>query len=266
MEKVFGYIRVSTPTQAEKGFGLRTQKQAIKDYCRSHNYELVQVFVDEGVSGTKIDRKGLTDLLAAFNGIRKVIVLNTSRLWRSDTAKVLIQRTLKHSNADVISIEQPTYSLYTNDPSDFLLNGIIELLDQYERLNINLKLAKGRKTKAKSGIKACGVAPMGYRWNSNAEIEIDPEGAEVVKLIFDRYLELGSIGKLKKYLDGNMYTTQRGNSYSKQALLDILTNEFYKGIVTHGTVNTIGKHKPIISAALFKRVQSKLIANKKRLY
>ena len=103
-EKVFAYIRVSTQTQVEKGYGLLTQRQTIKKYCSTHHMELVELFVDEGVSGTEIDRKGLTELLTAFNGIRKVVVLNTSRLWRSDTAKVLIQRTLRQAHADLISI------------------------------------------------------------------------------------------------------------------------------------------------------------------
>lgn len=262
-EKVFGYIRVSTQTQAEKGYGLLTQKQAIKKYCKTHHMELVELFVDEGVSGTKIDRKGLADLLAAFNGVRKVVVLNTSRLWRSDTAKVLIQRTLRQAHVDVISIEQPTYSLYTDDPSDFLLNGIIELLDQYERLNINLKLARGRRTKAKSGIKGCGIAPLGYCWTKDAEIAVDEDTADTVKTIYAQYLEIGSIGKLKLYLDSNGYTTRRGNSFSKQALLDILTNDFYRGVVTHGTVKTQGQHTPLISAAKFKRVQEMLAKNRR---
>ncbi|SCC23512.1 Protein of unknown function [Bacillus mycoides] len=61
----------------------------------------------------------------------KGIVLNTSRLWRSDMEKVLIQRELKKHVVDVKAIEQQNYSIYTHDPNDFLVNGMLELLEQY---------------------------------------------------------------------------------------------------------------------------------------
>ncbi|MCL2080850.1 MAG: recombinase family protein, partial [Oscillospiraceae bacterium] len=233
---------------------------------KNNALELAEIFCDRGISGTKIDRAGLTDLLSAMNGIRKIIVLNTSRLWRDDISKVFIRRAFIQAKADIVSIEQPNYSLYKNDPSEIFFNGVLELLDQYERLNINLKLAKGRKTKARTGNKACGVAPLGYRWTHDAKIEIDPDGADLVKLIYDQYLNLGSLSKVKDDLDDSGYLTQRGNSFSKQALSDILSNEFYRGIVTHGTVKEKGQHPPIISAILFNRVQSKLTGNNKKNY
>jgi site-specific DNA recombinase len=81
-------------------------------------------------------------ILAAIvaQDIDGVVVLNTSRLWRSDIVKVLVHREFKKYGVDVRSIEQPTYSIYKKDPSDYLINGLMELLNAYQRLEIAMKL------------------------------------------------------------------------------------------------------------------------------
>ncbi|MEG7939605.1 recombinase family protein, partial [Bacillus mobilis] len=233
MKEVYGYIRVSTETQAEKGYGLHTQESAIKDYCKQNKLRLIGIFKDEGVSGTTIDRNGLADLLSSLADTKSVVVMNTSRLWRSDNAKVMIKRQLLKIEAEVLSVEQPTYSITDKDPNDFLVNGMMELLDQYDRMNTNLKLAKGRRSKAKSGIKGGGNVPLGYQWlHDGVEtpiVVIDKPNAEIVRDIFKKYYELKSIGKVKKHLDEQGYKTARGNSFSQQSIATILRNPFYKG-------------------------------------
>ncbi len=64
---------------------------------------------------------------------------------------MLIHRELKRYNVDVKAIDRPTYSIYANNPSDVLINGMFELLDTYERLEIAMKLKRGRKKKAEGG-------------------------------------------------------------------------------------------------------------------
>lgn len=170
----------------------------------------------------------------------------------------MVQRELKKVNADVVAIEQPTYSIYNKDPNDYLINGMMELLDQYERMSISLKLSKGRKTKVKQGDKACGVAPIGYKWNDKAEIVIDDETAPIINLIYQKYLEVGSIGKVKIYLDNKGITTNRGNSFSKQSILNILSNDFYKGVLRHGDIQLTGNHEALINKITFGKVQAEL--------
>lgn len=261
---VFGYIRVSTLTQAQNGLGLRTQENAIIDYCKNYNLNLVKVFRDEGISGTIVNREGLTELLSSLNPnmVKRIVVMNTSRLWRSDTVKVLVQRELKKQDADVLSIEQSNYSIYTKDPNDFLINGIMELLDQYERMSIALKLSKGRRTKVKSGVKACGTAPIGYLWNT-ARIEIDEKNSRVVQMIFSKYLELRSVDKVIQLLDLQEIRTSRGNRFSKQAIIDILKNDFYKGRIRHGDLVVDGNHQPLVNSITFGKVQALLKRNRR---
>ena len=128
---VVGYIRVSTQGQAKDGYSLKYQEEEIQAYCEKHGWNLIHIFRDEGISGAKmneealeVDRVGLQEMLAHLSSlpIKYVVVLNTSRLWRSDMVRVLIHRELQKYGVDIKSIEQPNYSIYKKDPSDVLVN------------------------------------------------------------------------------------------------------------------------------------------------
>lgn len=251
---IYAYYRVSTQMQVDQN-GIQMQVVEVEKYCKANNIEIAAEFKDEGISGTRADREGLNDLLATIESGDKIIVQNTSRLWRNDSVKVMVHHELKKTGADIISIEQPTYSIYSKDPNDFLFNGMMELLDQYERMTISMKLAKGRKARAKSGNKPCGTAPYGYRWEGN-EIVVDYNNNLVVKDIFQKYIELRSLGKLKAYCDEKEYKTSTGKNFSKQALKNIVENDFYIGVVTYAGKKTSGEHEAIVDYKLFNDANS----------
>lgn len=248
---VYGYIRVSTETQADKGYGLETQKNSIIEYCSKNNLNLIKIFADEGISGAMknsddiSNRSGLVDLLNTLNGTNTIVVMNTSRLWRDDVAKVYIAREVRKLKGEIISIEQPMYSLYSKDPSEFLMNSIMEILDQYDRLSINMKLAKGRTTKAKNGDKPAGRLPYGYEYSRDGKsVDIIEEEADIVRMIFELYSSGEySLQGIANYL--NKDSTGNRN-WNKGTIDSMLKNDFYIGIVTHNKEKIKGNHTAII--------------------
>src|SRR5690349_292278 len=109
--KCYGYVRVSGLSQVE-GEGLPRQKEKIEAYAKAHDLEVVQIFEDGGVSGTKdaLDRIGLTDLFVAIksNGVRLVLCESMDRFARKLMVGELIISEFKKLGVKVISCESGT--------------------------------------------------------------------------------------------------------------------------------------------------------------
>jgi DNA invertase Pin-like site-specific DNA recombinase len=273
----FIYARVSTETQVERGLGLAVQLQTCRDYCEAEGIEVEGEYVDEAVSGATVDRDGLQDMLADLNGVTWVVVANTSRLWRDIYPQAIIQKTLKDLGKDIKSVEQPTFTLYTDeDPNNALVNSIMCAIDIWDRQQITMKLRRARRKKASNGQKASGNAPFGYCWVEKRQdgkrekvVEPAPTEASQVQEIFKSYLRLDSngnvsLGILQKVLTSAEIYNRRGKAFSRQALLNILKNDFYVGVVRHHKVKTEGTHNPLVTRITFGKVQKALARNSKK--
>lgn len=249
---IYAYYRVSTQSQVEQN-GIEMQIAEVKKYCKEKDITLAGEFKDEGISGTRFDRDGLAELLSVLQDGDKVLVQNTSRLWRDQIVAALVQIELTKKDCDIISIEQPTFSVYDDDPNNFLINFLMQGLDQWERMSIKTKLAKGRKARAKTGNKPCGNAPIGYRWNGN-KIEIDYNNHLIVQDIFNMCLKhKGNLSQIMRDCMDKGYKTTRGKDFSVQAIKNILKNDFYIGIVTYADKKIAGEHEPIIEKPIFEK-------------
>ena len=166
----YGYTRVSTETQAEKGGGLEVQRQAIEKYAADNGITVERIFSDAGISGTTESRPELDKLLAETIGEGDTIIVhNTSRLWRDIFAQATIMKSVMKSGANIRSIDDPDFDVYKymTDPSNFMISGMMGMLDQWERMTIARKLARGRTTKAEGGDKPAGVCPYGYKYTED---------------------------------------------------------------------------------------------------
>lgn len=257
--KVFGYIRVSTEGQVKQGYSLADQRAEIEKYCGSKSYKLVNVFKDEGISGAKanedemcIERDGLLDMLASLkkNDIQYIVVLNTNRLWRSDLVKVLIHRELKKYGVDIIAVDRPSYSIYTQSPNEVFTNGMFELLDVYERLEIALKLKRGRLQKAKSGGYAGGGIPYGYCCNrGNKRLEICIQEAQAVQRVFHikQIMPKMTLQKIAELMKAEGYKSRKGIDFNPMLVKRILDKrEFYMGKYRYGGIESMGDYEAIL--------------------
>ncbi|WP_379140249.1 recombinase family protein [Paenibacillus sp. sgz500992] len=256
---VIGYVRVSTQGQAKDGYSLAYQQDEIRSYCQEQGWNLITIYSDEGISGAKVDeealevdRIGFQSMLTALTSqsIDTVVVLNTSRLWRSDIVKVLVHREFKKHGVDVRSIEQPTYSIHKKDPNDFLINGLMELLDQYQRLEIALKLGRGRNKKAEQGGYAGGRATFGYTAKKGQKyIQVDEKQALTVRRAFEikEQHPTWTLTRIAESLNEEGFKTQQGSLFTKVQVKRILDRrDFYSGIYRYGDIEAEGLHQAIL--------------------
>ena len=268
MCKYYGYTRVSTETQSEKGFGLEAQREAIRKYAAANGITITAIFEDAGISANIHDdsdddeltkRHALMELLSQIERGDTIIVLNTSRLWRSDMTKVLIRRELIKRGAKIISVEQPKYDLYTKDPNEYLINSMMEIIDCYDRMSIALKLSRGRSVKAHKGDKPAGICPFGYQYaDDKKSVTINQDEAKTVKYIFTEAQKGVSLQKIADALNDSGISTRNGKQWQRGTLHVILHNRFYIGELEHAGQTIKGNHEPIISKVQFGKVQAAL--------
>lgn len=263
----YAYIRVSTETQAEKGGGLDVQTKAINEYAAEHNITLEKVFTDAGVSGTKESRPALDELLLETIGKGDVIIVhNTSRLWRSIFAQATVMKSVMDAKADIVSIDEPSFNVYKymTEPENFMINSMISMLDQWERMTIARKLARGRATKASKGDKPAGICPYGYRFSSDKKhIEVNEAEAAAIRLMFSEGQKGKSLSQIAAIATEKGYHARRADAWSAGSVQAILRNRFYLGELQHQGKTIAGNHPAIISKVQFGKVAAQLDARKR---
>ncbi len=265
------YTRVSTDQGLEQDFNsLDAQREACAAYIRSQAHEgwvlAPGLYDDGGYSGGSLDRPALRALLevVARRQIDVIVVYKVDRLTRSlaDFAKLV-----EAFDAHGVSFISITQSFNTTTSMGRLTLNMLLSFAQFEREVTGERIRDKIAASKKKGIWVGGVVPLGYRVVER-KLVVDEKEAKTVKLIFDRYIELGSIQALLQDLRERGVVTRRrtlatgrtigGIPFTKGPLAYLLKNRMYLGELNHGPNSYPAEHPPLIPKELFDSVQAHL--------
>jgi site-specific DNA recombinase len=268
------YTRKSSEEGLDQEFNsLQAQREACEAFINSQRHEgwvcLPACYDDGGFSGATMDRPALQRLLADITAGRvdTVVVYKIDRLTRSlaDFAKIV--EILDAKGASFVSVTQQFNT--TTSMGRLTLNVLLSFA-QFEREVIGERIRDKIAASKKKGMWMGGVPPLGYRVEDRELVIVDSDAA-IVRSIFRRYAELGSVRLLKEELDARGINSKAwtsasgrhigGKPFSRGALYLILQNRTYLGEIVHNGQSHPGEHPPIIDQPLWNAVQSQLAGN-----
>lgn len=229
------YARVSTERQ-EKQETIKSQIEVLRDYAKENNYPVFEEYADEGYSGELLDRPALDKLRddAKKKLFEGVLVHSPDRLSRKFIYLGLVQEELKKNGINIIFLNRPDSK---DTPEDNLLAGMQGLIAEYEKAKILERVRRGKLYKVKKGILIGSIAPYGYKYvkgdktTNNGQYEIVEKEAEVVKIIFDLFVNKRlSIRAIAKELTHRNIPPRQGKHWRTSSLHRIIRNETYIGV------------------------------------
>jgi site-specific DNA recombinase len=268
------YTRKSSEEGLEQEFNsLQAQREACEAFINSQRHEgwvcLRTAYDDGGFSGATMARPALQLLLADVTAGRvdTIVVYKIDRLTRSlaDFAKIV--EILDAKGASFVSVTQQFNT--TTSMGRLTLNVLLSFA-QFEREVIGERIRDKIAASKQKGMWMGGVPPLGYQTQDRKLIIVDSE-AEIVRFIFRRYAELGSVRLLKDELESlGIQSKLRtcasgrisgGKPFARGALYLMLQNRIYRGEIVHNQQSYLGEHEPVIDQPLWDAVQAQLAGN-----
>jgi site-specific DNA recombinase len=265
------YTRKSSEEGLEMSFNsLDAQREACQAYIASQRQEgwraLPILYDDGGYSGGSMERPALKRLLEDVeNGqVDTIVVYKVDRLTRSlaDFAKIV-----EALDARGVSFVSVTQQFNTTTSMGRLTLNVLLSFAQFEREVTGERIRDKIAASKRKGMWMGGTVPLGYDVKQG-KLVMNQEEARLVNDLYRWYLELGSVSKLKAYLDEQSIKSKKrisaagkhsgGVSFFPGALYLILQNPIYLGEVRHRNESYPGEHKAIIPKDLWERVQAKL--------
>lgn len=225
-----------------KGESIENQVEMCRQYIATHYGEEAArqalVYEDEGFSGGNLERPKFKKMMkdSYETKFEAIVVYRLDRISRNigDFAKLI--EDLGRRKIDFISIRE---QFDTSSPMGRAMMYIASVFSQLERETIAERIRDNMHELAKTGRWLGGTTPTGYESETVTNITIDgktkkacrlkaiPDEIRLVELIYDKFLETGSLTKTDQYLLEGQYRTKNNKEFTRFAIRGILTNPVY---------------------------------------
>lgn len=259
------YVRVSTQEQAKEGYSIGEQIDRLQKYAEIHDYVIVKIYTDAGMSGGNMERPALQEMIADIEAgkIDKVCVYKLDRLSRSQKDTMTLLEDIFLSNK--CDFESMTEKFDTATSFGRAMIGILSIFAQLERENIKERMSMGRDARIKKGKWKGGAhAPFGYDYEAALEkLVINDYEAMIIKNLFESFTQGKTIGSIAIDMTNKGQTLNNGK-VDPRNLHYFLRNKTYCGYLRNKNTWTKGLHDPIISEDTFDAAQVILDENKRK--
>ena len=228
-KKVAAYCRVSEASE-NLLHSLSAQVSYYNDLIqKTPEWVFAGVYADRAITGTSTAKRDeLNRMLADCDDgkIDIVLVKAISRFARNTLDTLKMVRHLKKIGVEV-RFERENISSFSGDGE--LMLTILASFAQEESRCISENVRWGIRKRFEEGEQNGYKAPYGYYWDGEMYRQI-PEQAEVVRLIFDRYLAGVSPFQIRDELSEKGYTSQEGKKITDSTIRTMISNPSYTGV------------------------------------
>ena len=228
--RVAAYCRVSTGSDAQLE-SLDAQKTHYENYINGReDWEFAGLYFDEGISGTKKEKRpALLQMIADCKAgkIDFVITKSISRFARNTTDCLEMVRKL-------LELDIPIYfekeNLNTSSMESELFLAILSSVAEGESTSISENNKWSIQRRFKNGTFKLSYPPYGYNWDGE-QMVINPEQAETVRWIFKQVLSGKGTHAISDELNANSIPTKKGGRWTPTTVRGMVSNEKYTGDV-----------------------------------
>ena len=253
---------------------LHAQREACEAYATSQRHQgwqlIESAYDDGGLSGGTMARPALQRLLADIEG-RRIDILLVYKVDRLTRSLADFARIIETFDAHGVSFVSVTQQFNTTASMGRLTLNMLLSFAQFEREVTGERIRDKIAASRARGLWMGGHVPLGYDVEARS-LAANPDEAAIVRLIFERYVELGSVASLKTALDARGIVSKArisatgkrfgGKPFSRGALYRLLANRVYVGQAVHKGGAHPGAHAAILDRALFEAAQAVLNANR----